>query len=133
MLLPRGVACSVSGQVHNQLQIKEDFRCCALTQYKNTVFHLNWALHAFFYKQHLAEFLLFENYSTFFMLYIVYCNEIIWLMKMKMEIKNRLHRNDINRPTPRHGDNYIKYKKFFRMKILTWIKQSLSNIWSSIQ
>ena len=35
-----------------------------------------------------------------------------------METKNRLHRNDINRPTPRQGDNYIKYKKCFSMKIL---------------
>ena len=45
---------------------------------------------------------------------------------MKWKIKNRLHRNDINRPTPRHGHKYIKYKKCLSMKILQYIKK-LSN------
>ena len=47
---------------------------------------------------------------------------------MKMKIKNRSHRYDINRPKPR----YSKYKKFLNMMLLIRIKQHLSNIWSSI-
>ena len=31
-------------------------------------------------------------------------------MKMKMEMKNRSHRYDINRSTSRYGHNYSKYK-----------------------
>ena len=31
-------------------------------------------------------------------------------MKMRLKMKNRSHRYDINRPTPRHGYKYTKYK-----------------------
>ena len=38
----------------------------------------------------------------------------------------------IDRPRPRHGHKYIKYKKCLNMTMLLCIKQNLSNIWSSI-
>ena len=31
-------------------------------------------------------------------------------MKMRLEMKNRSHRYDINRPRPKHGHKYTKYK-----------------------
>ena len=31
-------------------------------------------------------------------------------MKMRMKMKNRLHKYDINRIRPRHGYKYTKYK-----------------------
>ena len=34
---------------------------------------------------------------------------------MKMTMKNRLHRYDINRPKARHGNKYTKNKKCRRM------------------
>ena len=55
-------------------------------------------------------------------------HEIIRLTIMKMKIKNRSHRYDINRPKPR----YSKYKKCLNMTLLICIMQHLSNIWSSI-
>ena len=61
-------------------------------------------------------------------------NEVIWLMTMKMtlKMKNRLHRYDINRPRPRHGNKYTKYKMCLSIMMAIYIKQHLSNIWSSI-
>ena len=61
-------------------------------------------------------------------------HEIIWLiiMKMKVKMKNRLHRYYINRPWCRHGHEYTKYKKCLGMMMLICIKQYLSNIWSSV-
>ena len=47
---------------------------------------------------------------------------------MKMKKKNRSHRYDINRPTPRHGLKYIKSKTCQGMMVLICIKQHLSNI-----
>ena len=47
------------------------------------------------------------------------------------EDENDTHRYDINRPWPRHGHKYIKYKKCLSMTMLVCIKQQLSNIWSS--
>ena len=49
-------------------------------------------------------------------------------VKMKMEMKNRSQRSDINWPMPRHGHKYNKYKKGLGMMILICIKQKLSNI-----
>ena len=50
-------------------------------------------------------------------------------MKMEIKIENRLHRNDINRPKPRHGHKYTKNKKkCLSMKILIYIKQYLTLI-----
>ena len=45
-------------------------------------------------------------------------------VKMKMKIKNRSHKSDINRPTSRH----CKYKKCLGMMMLIHIKQHLCNI-----
>ena len=53
-------------------------------------------------------------------------------MKIKMKMKNRSHRYDINRPRPRNGHKNSKYKKYPSMMMLICIKQHLSSIWSSI-
>ena len=39
-------------------------------------------------------------------------NEDIWLMTMKVRLtmKNRSHRYDVNRPRPRHGHKLTKYE-----------------------
>ena len=47
---------------------------------------------------------------------------------MKMKIKNRSHRYIIDKPKPRHGQKYSKYKVCLTMIIFTCIKQHLSNI-----
>ena len=36
---------------------------------------------------------------------------------MKMKIKNRSHRYEINRPRASHGHKYIKYKKYIGMML----------------
>ena len=41
------------------------------------------------------------------------------MMKMKMKMKNRSHRYDINRPKSRHGHMYNKYKNRLGMMIIT--------------
>ena len=38
---------------------------------------------------------------------------------MKMKMKNRSHRYDINRRKPRHGQKYIKHKEWVSMMILS--------------
>ena len=53
-------------------------------------------------------------------------------MKMKMNMKKRSHRYDINRPSSRHGHKYSKYKKYLGMITFVGNKQHLSNIWSSV-
>ena len=47
-------------------------------------------------------------------------------------MKNSSQRYHINRPRPRHGHRYIKYKMSLRIMIVICIKQHLSNIWSSV-
>ena len=47
-------------------------------------------------------------------------------------MKNISHRYDINRPRPRHGHKYTKYKMCLTIMMVMCIKQHLSNIWSSI-
>ena len=49
-------------------------------------------------------------------------------LKMRLKMKNRLHRYDINRPRPRHRDKYSKYKMFFTTMMDICVKQHLSNI-----
>ena len=49
-------------------------------------------------------------------------------MKMRLKIKIRLHRYDINRPRSRHGDKYSKYKICLSIMMAVCIKQHLSNI-----
>ena len=61
-------------------------------------------------------------------------NKVILLMTMKMMLKkkNRSHRCDINRPGPRHGHKYAKYKMCLSIMIAICNKLHLSNIWSLI-
>ena len=42
---------------------------------------------------------------------LVFTHEITWLiiMKLKMKVKDRSHRLDMNRPRSRHGHKYSKY------------------------
>ena len=51
---------------------------------------------------------------------------------MKMNIKNRSHRYNFNRPRSRQWHKYSKFKKCVSMMMLIYIKQHLSTIWSSI-
>ena len=37
---------------------------------------------------------------------------------MRLEMKNRSHRYDINRPRPRHRHKYTKYKMYFSAIII---------------
>ena len=102
-------------------------------------------------KQHPeAELLLFENYSISSSTlssknnrrYSKNCtdskyvclNEVIWLvtMKMRLKMKNRLHRYDINGPRPGLRDKYTKYKISLTTMMVICVKQHLSNIWISI-
>ena len=41
-----------------------------------------------------------------------YLKEVIWLMRMKIRLKMKKisHRNDLNRPGPRSGHKYTKWK-----------------------
>ena len=50
----------------------------------------------------------------------------------KAAIKNRSHRYDMNRPRPRHGHKYTKYKMCLNIMMVICTKQHLSNIWNSI-
>ena len=47
---------------------------------------------------------------------------------MRLKMRNRSHRYDINRPRPRHGYKYTKYKMCFGIMIAICTKQHLSNI-----
>ena len=51
---------------------------------------------------------------------------------MGLKMKNRSHTHDINRPRPRYGHKYTKYKMCLSIMMSTYIKQHLSNISSSI-
>ena len=48
-------------------------------------------------------------------------------MKMRLKMKNRLHKEDINRPRLRHGQKYVKHK-MSQDYLAFCIKQHLSNI-----
>ena len=50
---------------------------------------------------------------------------------MKLKMKNRPQRYDINRPRPRNGQKYTKCK-MFQNNLIIRINQYLCNIWSSI-
>ena len=52
--------------------------------------------------------------------------------KMKIGIKNRSHRYDINKLTSSHGHKYRKDKNCLSIMMLLCITQQLSNAWSSI-
>ena len=47
---------------------------------------------------------------------------------MKMKLKSRSHRYDINRLRSSHEHKYTKYKKCLRLMMLTYIKKHLNNI-----
>ena len=47
------------------------------------------------------------------------------------EAANRSQRYDINRPRPRHGPKYTKYKICVSIMMVIFTKQHLSSIWSS--
>ena len=49
-------------------------------------------------------------------------------MKMRLKMKIRSHRCDINRPRSRHGDKYSKYNICLSIMMAVCIKQHLSNI-----
>ena len=49
-------------------------------------------------------------------------------MKMRLKMKNRSSRYDINRPRQRHGHKYTKYKICLDIMMVIGIKQHLSNI-----
>ena len=55
----------------------------------------------------------------------VCCNEV-W----KKDKKEQGY--GINRHRPRHGHKYTKYKKCISMMMFIYVKQHLSNIWSSV-
>ena len=42
-------------------------------------------------------------------------------MKMRLKMKNRSHRYDINRPIPRHGHKYTKYKMCLSIMVVICI------------
>ena len=48
-------------------------------------------------------------------------------MKMRLKIKNRLPRYDINRHRPRHEYKYTKYKMCLSIMMVICIKQHLRN------
>ena len=49
-------------------------------------------------------------------------------MKMRLKMKNRSHRYDINGSTPWHGHKYAKYKMCQSIMMVICIKQHLTNI-----
>ena len=49
-------------------------------------------------------------------------------MKLRLQMKNRSFRYDINRLRPGHGHKYTKYKMSLIMMMVTCIKQRISNI-----
>ena len=64
----------------------------------------------------------------------VYLNDDIWLMaqKMRLKMKNRSSRYNINRPRRWHGHRYPKYKICLDIMMVISIRQHLSYIWSLI-
>ena len=53
-------------------------------------------------------------------------------IKTRLKMKNRSQIYDINRPRPRYGHKYTKYKIYLGIIMVICIKQHLSKIWSSI-
>ena len=64
----------------------------------------------------------------------IYLNEDIWLMakKMRLEMKNRSSRYNINRPRLRHGRKCTKHKKCLDIMMFISIRQHLNYISSLI-
>ena len=80
----------------------------------------------FFYKQHFCK----QRQTAIGkkMHKYVCLNEVIRLMAMKirLKMKNRSHRYDINRHRSRYGHRYTKYKMWFSIMTALCIKQHLS-------
>ena len=51
---------------------------------------------------------------------------------MRLKVKSKSHRYDINRPRRRNRHKYTKCKMCLRMMMVVCNKQPLSNIWNSI-
>ena len=49
-------------------------------------------------------------------------------IKMRLKMKDRSHKYDINRPRPSHGHKYTIYKMCLSIIMAIYIKQHLSNI-----
>ena len=49
-------------------------------------------------------------------------------VKMRLKMKHRSHKYDINRTRPRHGHKYTKYKMCLSIMMVICIKQHLGNI-----
>ena len=54
------------------------------------------------------------------------------MMKMRLKMKNSLHKYEINKPRPRHGHKYTKHKICDNRMMVICIKQHLSNTESSL-
>ena len=54
-------------------------------------------------------------------------------MKMRLKTGRRSQRYDVNRPRPRQGHKYTKYKMYLSIITVICIKQHLSNIRCSIR
>lgn len=56
------------------------------------------------------------------------------IMKIRMKMKNKPYRHDINRPSSRNESKYCKYKKYLTLKtLLICTEQLLSNTWRRIE
>ena len=49
-------------------------------------------------------------------------------IKIRLEMKNRSHRYDINKPRPIHEHKHAKYKMCLSIMMVTCTKQHLSKI-----
>ena len=49
-------------------------------------------------------------------------------IKRRLKMKNISHKYNINRPRPRQGPNYTKYKMYLGIMMAKCIKEHLSNI-----
>ena len=54
------------------------------------------------------------------------------IMKMRLKLKNRSHRYDINIPRSRHGHKYTKYEMCLSILMNICSKQHLNNISRSV-
>ena len=48
-------------------------------------------------------------------------------MKVRLKMKNILHRYDISKPRPKHGRKYTKYKMCLSMMMIVCTKQHLNH------
>ena len=57
-------------------------------------------------------------------------NDVIWLMsiKIRLKVKSRSQRYDINKPRPTNGHKYTKHKMCLSIMIVICIKQQVSSV-----